>query len=151
MWTPPDVEDFKGKFVRDFPYQPDGGDDAEVDLSYIQDADIESAIDEAQLNFNSGLFGTEAQATTVFLYLAAFYLVQNIQNSTKGLAAQSRFAVSQASVGGVSTSYAIPDRYTKDPYIAQFTQNAYGMKYLSFVLPLLSGRVDVVEGTTTTT
>ena len=50
--TPPiDVEDFQGYFDRDFVY-------GEA-INTVREKDIQRAINEASLNFNESLFGTE--------------------------------------------------------------------------------------------
>jgi len=148
-WTAPTITDFKNFFVRDFNYAP--ADDAS-NLDYVIDADITRSINEGVLNFNPNLgFNTQADATNAFMYLAAFNLVANIQNSTKGLSSQSKFPISSNSVGGVSVSYQIPDKYRTQPILSQYTQNGYGMKYLSLVMPFIIGRVTTATGTTTYT
>jgi hypothetical protein len=130
---PPTVSDFKTYFTRDFNFAPitDAG-----NLDYVIDADITRAITEAQLNFNEDLF---SDVNTVFMYLAAFHLVANFQNSAKGISSQSKFPISSSSVGGVSISFQIPDRYAKDAMIQQYCQNGYGKKYIEFCLPVLVG------------
>lgn len=142
-WTPPVASDFKSFFARDFYFA------SETDpnnLDFVTEADINRAIAEAQINFNSGLYGTDAQITNVFMYLAAFCLVRNIQNSTKGLSSQSRFPISSNSVGGVSVNFSIPEAYMKDPFIASLTINGYGMRFLEFTLPMLGGNISVICG-----
>ena len=146
MWTPPTVSDFKSFFQRDFNYAPSTDPN---NLDYIIDGDITKAINEGEINFNTSLYGTDAQVTNVFMYLAAFFLVFNIQNSMKGITSQSRFPISSNSVGGVSISFQLPERYAKDPILSMYTQNGYGMKYLALSLPFLSGNVNLIEGTTT--
>lgn len=147
-WTAPSAADFKAFWTRDFPYAPDSDPN---DLNYITDADITRAIAEGEINFNPDLFGDDAQVTIIFMHLAAFYLVVNIQNASKGVASQAKFPISSAGVGGVNVSYQIPERYSKDPYLAQFMQNGYGMKYLSMALPYTIGSIELIEGTTTPT
>lgn len=142
-WTAPSTSDFKAFFARDFYFAQDNDPN---NLDFITNADITRAINEAQINFNSALFGTDAQVTNAFEYLAAFCLVRNIQLSTKGLASQTRFPISSNSVGGVSISFQIPDAYAKDPYLSSLTQNGYGMRYLEFLLPLLVGNVQTICG-----
>lgn len=142
-WTAPTASDFKGFFARDFNFAQASDPN---NLDFVIDADINRAINEAQINFNSALFGSDAQVTNVFMYYAAFCLVRNIQMSTKGLASQSKFPISSNSVGGVSISFAIPDAYTKDPFLSSLTSNGYGMRYLELLLPYLSGNITVVCG-----
>lgn len=142
----PTIAEFKTFFVRDFPFAP-ASDPADAE-NYIIDADITRAISEAEINFNAQ-YGTDDQCKIVFMYLIAFYLVTNIQNSTRGLNAQAKFPMNSNSVGGVSVSYQIPDKIAKDMFLSQYTQNGYGMKYLSLVAPFLIGGVSLIEGTTT--
>ena len=132
MVYPCTVSDFKSYFARDFNFAP-ADDQGNID-QYIVDADITKAITESVLNFNDGLFNDPA---TIFMYLVAYTLVVNLQNSSKGISSQAKFPISSNSVGGVSISFAIPDRYAKDAFIQQYTKNGYGMKYLELVLPYL--------------
>jgi hypothetical protein len=133
MVYPITVDDFKTYFARDFNFAPAA--DAS-NLDYIIDVDIERAITEADVNFNSSLFH---DPSIPFIYLVAYQLVTNIQNSAKGISSQSKFPISSESVGGVSISFQIPERYAKDPIIQQYSKNGYGMKYLELVLPYLVG------------
>lgn len=145
-WPVPAVSAFKAKFVRDFNYAPAS---APNDLKFVTDADIQAAYDNAVLNFNSSLFGTDAQTTNVFLYLAAFYLVESIKTSSQGFGSQANFPVNSKSVGGVSIAFTVPDKYLKNPALAIFANNGYGMMYLSLVLPFAVGHVKTIAGTTT--
>jgi hypothetical protein len=146
-WSLPTVSDFKAYFARDFNFATVQNEP--LNDEYVLDSDITKAITEASINFNSELYGEDALVTAVFMYLVAFHLVVNIQNSAKGIASQSKFPISASSVGGVSVNFQIPTRFTDDAYICQFTQNGYGMKYLSLALPYLVGNVTLIEGTTT--
>lgn len=145
-WTAPSVDDFRSFFARDFNFAPA---DAPNSMDYVMNSDITRAINEALISFNTGLYGTDAQITNVFMYLAAFMLVVNIQNSMKGLTSQSKFPISSTSVGSISVSYQLPESYAKDPFLSSFTKNGYGMKYLELTLPFLAGGVSVAEGATT--
>lgn len=145
-WSTPTVAEFKSFFARDFNFAPATNPN---DLDFIIDADITRAYNEALINFNISLYGSEANITNVFMYLAAFCLVRNLQNSAKGLTSQAKFPVTSNSVGSVSVSYQVPEVYSKDPYISSFTQNGYGMRYLELTLPLLIGNVMLIEGATT--
>ena len=126
------ISEFKSYFARDFNFAP-ADDQGNID-QYIVDADITKAITESVLNFNDGLFNDPA---TIFMYLVAYTLVVNLQNSAKGISSQAKFPINSNSVGGVSISFAIPERYAKDAFIQQYTKNGYGMKYLELVLPYL--------------
>jgi hypothetical protein len=133
MTYPITIADFKSYFTRDFAFAPADDDD---NLDYIIDADITRAISEALLNFNDTLF---QDPSAPFAYLVAFHLVSNLQNSAKGISSQSKFPISSESVGGVSITFQIPERFNKDPIIQQYAQNGYGKKYLEFALPALVG------------
>jgi hypothetical protein len=138
-WLPPSVADFSSFFNRDFAYAPEGV--PANDLDYVQPSDITRAINEAVIDFNPGLYGSLAQITNIFMYLAAYHLVENLKNSMKGIAAQANFPTASQGAGGVNASYQIPERYLKSPILAPYTQNGYGMRYLALVLPFLVGNV----------
>lgn len=145
--APTTAAPFKAQFVRDFNYAPDT--DA-TNLQYVTDADILAAYKNALQNFNPSIFGTLTpvdQVTPVFLWLAAFYLVWSIQNSSTGLGSQSKFPISSKSVGGIALSFSIPEAYLKNPVLSQYAQNGYGMMYLSFALPKTIGNVAIAWGT----
>lgn len=142
QWTPPTAADFKAFFNRDFNYAPSTN---PLDPEYVTDTDINKAILEGEINFNAGMFNVvSGQSTNVFMYLAAFYLVANIQLSERGLSAQANFPIESNTVQGVAINVQIPERFLKNPVISQYAQNGYGMKYLSFVLPQLVGNVGIV-------
>ena len=136
------VAEFKAWFSRDFPYSEDG------DLTGITDADIQKAFAEASMNYNSSFFETEDQKKLGFLYLAAHYLVIDIQNSTQGLNGKYEGIMSNKSVGSVSVGYQIPDWVTSSPIYSLLSQSKYGMKYLSLIIPQLVGNVVSVRGAT---
>jgi len=143
-WTTLTVAEFKAQFVRDFPYAPAG--DA-TNADYVMDADIALAITQANVSFNDALFGDSAKM--IFLYLAAYWMVENLKNAAKGIGAQASFIMNSNSVGSVSQSFTIPERFTNDPFLGIYTRNAYGMQYLHLALPYTVGNVGVIAGTTT--
>lgn len=145
LWVPPTIAEFKAKFNRDFNYAPSTDPN---NLDYITDNDIQNGMNEAMVNFTD-LYDGGSKTTIVFLYLAAFYMVWNLQNSAKGISSQSRFPISSNSVGGVAVTYSIPQRYMDDPTLSMYTQNGYGMMFLSLALPYTIGNVDTSLGTTT--
>lgn len=136
------VDEFKGWFVRDFPYSDNG------DLSGITENDIKKAFAEASLTFNSSLFATVEDQKLGFLYLAAHYLVIDIQNSTQGLNGKYEGIISSKSVGSVSVGYTIPDWVMAHPIYSLLSQSKYGMKYLSLIIPLMVGNIAAVRGAT---
>ena len=133
---PPQVSDFKAYFVRDFNYAP--SDDQNNLNTYVVDADVQRAINEANINFNQDLFDTSSIGM-IFMYLAAYTLIENIQNSSQGISSQVQFPITSNSVGGVAINFQIPERYMKDAFLQQYTKNGYGYKYLELVLPYLVG------------
>lgn len=147
MWTRPSVADFKAYFFRDFNYASDSD---QKDLTKVVDADITKAMDQAEANFNPNLaWGKDPATAQAFLWIAAFYLVEDLKTSQAGLSSQANFPVSSKSVAGVAVGYQVPEAYLKDPYISMFTANGYGLKYLSFAIPQMIGQVRVADGTTT--
>jgi hypothetical protein len=154
MITVDDIEldDFKTWFTRDFTYATIVGETvAREDCSceYITDADLTKAFTEAKINFNQGLFGTDDQLKTTFLYLAAHYLVNDLQTATAGVGSAGFFPVTSRSVGSVSESYGLPNWMMNDPVFGAYATTRYGQKYLSLIKPLLVGNVAVYEGATT--
>jgi hypothetical protein len=142
-WTPPAYSDFQSFFARDF-YFAQATDPNNLD--FVTAGDVNRAIGEALIHFNTALYGTDAQVTNVFMYLVAFCLVRNIQLSSKGLSSQSKFPISSTSVGGVSVNYSIPEQYSKDPFLSSLTVNGYGMRFLEITVPLLYGNIFVISG-----
>lgn len=158
-WTTPTYAQFQAKFARDFNYAPTTDPN---NLDYVTENDFNNASSNAQQNFSPSIFGVGQNsvnpnpngfdnATNVFLYLTAFYLALNLQNSFKGVSSQANFPINSKSAGGVSIAYTIPERYAKSPILSVYTQNGYGLLYLSLVLPYLVGNTKLICGTTTYT
>jgi hypothetical protein len=137
------VADFKAHFYRDFTYG------AVVAVGEVVDADITKAYDEAKVNFNEGLWASQEQIKIAFLYLAAHYLVSDIQASQQGLDSVSTFPVSSRSVGSVSESYQVPEWVSKSAYLSQFANTRYGLKFCSLIRPRLVAGIAVYAGATT--
>lgn len=142
-WTQPQTSDFQTFFYRDFQFATT---DNPNNLNAVMTSDISRAMTEALDNFNTSLFSSDAVTTNAFMYLTAFCLVRNIMMSTKGLSGQNKFMVAGVAVGGVSTSFAIPEQYMKDPFLASLTQNQYGQRYLELILPYLVGNITTICG-----
>ena len=142
-WTPPQIADFQTQFFRDFPYAPAG----DASLKYVQSQDIQNAINEAVIDFNPCLFGSDA--TTIFMYLAAYMLVANLRNSGMGLGSLPKFPLESSSVGGVSISNSIVARFKDDANFAKYLLNGYGQKYLTLAYPYTIGGVSYTPGTVT--
>lgn len=147
-WVPPTASEFQAFFFRDFPYA--GVDTPSTDLNYIQPQDINNAIALGQVNFSPRPFNiASGQATTVFMYLAAFFLVENLKNSSKGIAAQANFPLTGIGAGGVNVSMEVPEPFKKNPTYNMYTRNAYGIQYLQLVYPFTIGGSMLIAGTTT--
>ena len=111
--------------------------------NYIQDSDIMRAFKEAKVNFNAGLFGDDDTVKMVFLYLAAHYLVIDLNNAMNPMAMGFMGFTQSKSVGSVSESYAVPQ------WMLNNAQTGYGRKYLSLIQPYLVGNIIFVPGRTT--
>lgn len=142
------IADFKALYVRNFQYAPEGATYDSNSAQFVYDADITKAFAEAEMVFNQALFSGNANITLAYLYLTAHYLVNDLITAGQGINASADFPVSSRSVGSVSESYSIPQRYLDDPNLVFYTKSAYGMKYLSFLLPNLIGNINAVEGDT---
>ena len=117
--------------------------------NYIQDSDIMRAFKEAKVNFNAGLFGDDDTIKMVFLYLAAHYLVIDLNNAMNPLAMGFMGFTQSKSVGSVSESFALPDFVTRNAALSQYMQTGYGAKYVSLIYPYLIGNVLLIKGKTT--
>lgn len=145
-WIAPTVEEFKARFVRDFPYAHA---DDQTNTDYVLDADITTAMNTALVHFNDSIGADDAGLTEMFLLLAAYFLVENLKSAAKGIAGQADFLVNSKSVGSVSISTSVPEDFLKDPMVAGFTANRYGMQFLQLMFPLMRGRVVVMRGSST--
>lgn len=117
--------------------------------NYIQDSDIMRAFKEAKVNFNAGLFGDDDTIKMVFLYLAAHYLVIDLNNAMNPMGMGFMGFTQSKSVGSVSQSFALPDFVTKNAVLSQYMQSGYGAKYVSLIYPYLIGNVLFFKGKTT--
>lgn len=119
------------------------------EFNYINDSDIEKAYRESQAVFNQALFSPESTLTLAYKYLTAHYLSLDLKASMQGINANAPTTVASKSVGSVSESYSVPKAWTEDPNIQFYTTTYYGVKYLSIVMPLLIGNIQVIQGATT--
>lgn len=117
--------------------------------NYIQDADIMRAFNEAKVNFNAALFGDDDTVKMVFLYLAAHYLVIDLNNAMNPLSMGFMGFTQSKSVGSVSESYAVPQWMLNNAILSQYATTGYGRKYLSLIQPYLVGNIIFVPGRTT--
>lgn len=117
--------------------------------NYIQDSDIMRAFNEAVINYNVNLFTDSNSAIMVFLYLAAHYLVIDLNNAMNPLALGFMGFTQSKSVGSVSESYGIPQWMLNNQVLSAYAQTGYGRKYLSLIQPYLIGNVLFFPGRTT--
>lgn len=117
--------------------------------NYVLDADIEKAFQEANASFNESLYTSEEYKKQAYLYLTAHYLVLDLRNSQTGIQSTGVFSVNSRSVGSVSESYTIPERFIKNPILAYYTSSGYGLKYLNLTYPRIVGNVVAVSGKST--
>lgn len=117
--------------------------------NYITDDDIQRAIGQALLNANERFGADDNDKITIFLHLVAFYLVMDLKNASAGLNSSYAGLVASKSVGSVSESYNFPNWVVNNPLYSIYSQNGYGMKYLSLIIPYLSCTVIFSRGGTT--
>lgn len=117
--------------------------------NYIQDSDIMRAFNEAVINFNVNLFTDQNSAIMVFLYLAAHYLVIDLNNAMNPLALGFMGFTQSKSVGSVSESYGIPQWMLNNQTLSAYAQTGYGREYLSLIQLYLIGNVLFFNGRTT--
>lgn len=117
---------------------------------YINDGDIEKAISEATLGFNKDLFEDCESKKLAMLYLIAFYLVVDIKNGMAGISSNAYASfVSNKSVGNVSEGYSVPAWVSGNPTYSIYLDNGYGKKYLSFIIPRITGFLYLADGAIT--
>lgn len=117
--------------------------------NYISDNDIERAFTEAEVNFNPNLFADDSTAEMVFYYLAAHYLVIDLNNAANPLAMGFNGFTQSKSAGSVSESYGIPQWMLNNAVLSGYAQTGYGRKYLSLIMPYLRGNIILTPGRTT--
>ena len=118
-------------------------------FNYITDEDIQKAIWQAYLNGNDAFGADDSEKIFIFLHLVAFYLVMDLKNASAGLNSSYAGLVASKSVGSVSESYNFPQWIVNNPLYSIYSQNGYGMKYLSLIIPYLSCTILFSNGRTT--
>ena len=115
-------------------------------IGLVSDKDITNAYAEACVNFNSSLFSDPDETKLAYLYLAAHYLVNDL--NAGGIESAGSSPVASRSVGNVSESYSIPQWQLENPIFSFYTKSSYGLKYLNLVLPKLTANMGTVAGCT---
>lgn len=116
--------------------------------SYILDADLDKSYNQGRGAVNPEIFENTSVLSDAFYYAWAHYLVMDIRAAEGGIDSRFEGLISSKGVGGVSVGYSIPERFAKDPQFAYFAQTQYGQKYLSYVIPRITGVVKAVDGRT---
>lgn len=117
--------------------------------NYISDDDILRAFAEAKINFNPNFFTDDETAIMVFCYLAAHYLVIDLNNAQNPLGMGFMGFTQSKSVGSVSESYMVPSFATNNQVLSQYILTGYGRKYVSLISPYIIGNVLLIKGKTT--
>lgn len=126
--------------------------------SYLSDNDIQKALYEAFCSFPTHLFddnvdeceGYMGDRNLAMLYLTAFYLVLDLKNAQAGINSNGLTGfTSSKSVGNVSESISAPAWISNNPMYSLYLDNGYGKKYLSLIIPRLTGCFFLAEGGTT--
>lgn len=115
-------------------------------LNYVNDDMISEAFGEAQTNFNPDLFPDCNTTIRIFYYLAAHYLVLDINNSITPFAMGFNGFTQSKSVGSVSESFGVPQWMLNDPVLSGYAQTGFGRKYLSLIKPYLVGNIIYTPG-----
>ena len=116
---------------------------------YVADEDIIKAMTQAIQVGNERFGETCTEKVNIYLHLIAFYLVMDLKNAATGVNSSFSGTVQSKSVGDVSESYAIPQWVNDNPMYSIFTQNGYGLKYLSLIAPYLAITIMFSPGRTT--
>lgn len=115
-------------------------------FNYISDEDISRAFVEAKINFNPQLFPNCETMQLTFCYLAAHYLVIDLNNAQNPLALGFMGFTQSKHVGSVSESYGIPQWIMSNSKLSLYAQTGYGRKYLSLIQPYLTGNIIYTPG-----
>ena len=114
--------------------------------NYITDEDISRAFVEAKINFNPNLFSNCEEMRMTYCYLAAHYLVIDLNNAMNPLALGKMGFVTSKHVGSVSESYGLPQWVLNDSKLGLYAQTGFGLKYLSLITPKLTGNIIFTPG-----
>ncbi len=140
-YTYPTVNDFKNFFTRDFPYGTDPN-------TSVLDVDISKAQVEAKFNFNSAFASNQENFSLLFNYMTAHYLCLDLRAAQQGFEGQFSWVQTSKSVGSVSEGFQVPERIMANPEFAMLLKTNYGGKFLSLILPQMSGQMFSVFGGT---
>jgi hypothetical protein len=137
----PAVADFQNFFQRDFPFGTDINNNVVLQ-------DILTAFWEANGVINVNLFEWQSTYTQGYYYLSAHMLTENLRMSSQGINGQFAWLQTSKGVGPVSEGFSIPDVVLRNPVFAAWSKTNYGRKYLTMILPMLTGPMTSVFGNT---
>ena len=120
-----------------------GGNGDNTNLKRVVDSDIQGGIFDAQFNVSPGLFGSQAEFTRAFLYLAAHQMIEKLKMANAGVQSTYSWLTKSKAVGGVSETFEIPAVVADNPFLANISKTRYGAMYIQIVAPLLVGNVGV--------
>jgi len=116
-----------------------------TELPSIRDADIATAIAEAEAIFNHDIYSNEDIEKLALYYLTAHFL--RLDTDAVDSAGQANFNQNSRSADGISESLSIPDWMTQGDF-ALYATTYYGQKWLALTKPYLDGAVLSVPGGT---
>jgi hypothetical protein len=121
----------------------------QVDQSkYIVDFDIQKSFNQS-INFtNPDIFENAQVLLDAYYYCTAHFLAMDMRMAESGIDSRGEGLISSKSVGSVSVSYSVPDRFQKDSFDAYFAQTGYGQKFLAYVQPRVTGNIGTAGGDT---
>lgn len=117
--------------------------------NYVTNDDIQRAMSQAIIAANSRFGANDEEKINIYLHLVAFYLVMDLKNASSGVNSSYAGMVASKSVDGVSVSYNFPQWLINNPIYSLYSQNGYGMKYLSLILPYLACPIIFSRGRST--
>lgn len=143
---PPSVADFKAYFVREFLYG--------TGPATVMDGDVQRGLNEAALDFNTGVWVSVAEQIIAYLYVAAHFMVLNIQgagglsatNLGKGVQSKGGGTIESKGAGSLNVGFAVPDFVRQSPILSQFMRTDFGQKYIQLLAGRLVGNLLVLAG-----
>jgi hypothetical protein len=115
-------------------------------VGLISDKDITNAYAEACVNFNASLFNSDEDVKLAYLYLAAHFLVYDL--NVGGVESSANGQLASRSVGNVSEGYTVPQWILDNPAYSFLAKTNYGLKYINLIGSRLIGQFFTVKGAT---
>lgn len=141
QYVNPSVAQLQNFFFRDFPFGTDPDNNVVIQ-------DVVNAMLETNVQLNQRLFVKPSSYNLGYLYMTAHFMAENIVNGQQGVNGQYNYLQASKGGGGISESFAIPQKILDNPQLSMFSKTTYGKKYLALVLPMLTGVMFSVRGHT---